>query len=471
VLTTRLVKSRGNNKEQEETMKTMNTVSAANWGATVESTNVQTQQWKRAVWTAFFGFFIDFFDLYLPIIVLAPAYVYFKPADLSSPILESFVFASALLGRPLGALVFGYWSDRMGRKRISMIAMAGSAATVFLTALLPGYESVGLLSISLLVALRFFTGFFVGGQYTGAVTLAMEACPGHRRGYYAALVTSSGNLSFVVMALIGMAVLQFFPSGGIDAPYTQIGWRIPFIAGAIMAVIFLSYIRRHLQESEVWLHSEKKGSPLASLFSSVRLGSDLFQGFLLMIGLWLIYFVPAAILPPVLRVAVKLSPFQVTQALLVGSIVAVFGFLVGGITSDRIGRRAAFIWFGLASATIGTLLTYVVVQMPNSGLWSLFICFAAMFGIVGLVWGSGPHSYLNERFHTGSRSSGYGIVFSFSVILPSFYGIYQTWLGKWMLPIYTPAALLFIGSLIVILAAAWGPETKSLKYIDDRAKH
>jgi MFS family permease len=190
-----------------------------------------------------------------------------------------------------------------------------------------------------------------------------------------------------------------------------------------------------------------------------------------MIGLWLIYFVPAAILPPVLRVAVKLSPFQVTQALLVGSIVAVFGFLVGGITSDRIGRRAAFIWFGLASATIGTLLTYVVVQMPNSGLWSLFICFAAMFGIVGLVWGSGPHSYLNERFHTGSRSSGYGIVFSFSVILPSFYGIYQTWLGKWMLPIYTPAALLFIGSLIVILAAAWGPETKSLKYIDDRAKH
>jgi len=281
-------------------MKVANTAAAPGW-TEAEAPTVSAQQWKRSIWTAFAGFFIDFYDLYLPIIVLAPAYAYFKPAEVNSPILESFIFATALLGRPLGALTFGYWSDRVGRKRVSTIAMAGSAATVLLTAALPGYANIGILSIILLIVLRFFTGFFVGGQYTGAVTLAMEACPARQRGFYAALVTSSGNLSFVVMALLGMAVLQIFPAGSADAPYSLYGWRIPFVVGAVLALIFLSYIKHNLEESKVWLQARSKGSPLTSLFSNVRIGRDLIQAFVLMIGLWLIYFVPAAILPATLR--------------------------------------------------------------------------------------------------------------------------------------------------------------------------
>jgi len=447
-------------------MKVADTAVASAWAEPANAA-VSAQQWKRSVWTAFAGFFIDFYDLYLPIIVLAPAYAYFKPAGVNSPILESFVFATALLGRPLGALTFGYWSDRIGRKRVSMIAMAGSAITVLLTALLPGYASIGMLSISLLIFLRFFTGFFVGGQYTGAVTLAMEACPARQRGFYAAVVTSSGNLSFVVMALLGMAVLQLFPAGNAEASYSLYGWRIPFIAGGVLAFIFLSYIRNHLEESKVWLAARSKGSPLTSLFANVRIGRDLVQAFVLMIGLWLIYFVPAAILPPILRTAVQLSPIQVTGVLLVGSIVAVGGFLLGGYVSDQIGRRAAFVRFGLLLAIAGTLTTVYVVGLPNTNMAMIHIAFSIMFGIVGLVWGSGPHSYLNERFHTGSRSSGYGIVFSFSIILPSFYGFYQSWLGKVMLPIYTPAAILLVGSIIVIAAAAMGPETQSLRLIEE----
>ena len=156
-----------------------------------------------------------------------------------------------------------------------------------------------------------------------------------------------------------------------------------------------------------------------------------------------------------------------TGALLVGSIIAVGGFLAGGYISDRIGRRAAFVRFGLLLAVVGTLLTVYIVGLSNTSVPAIYLGFSIMFGLVGLVWGSGPHSYLNERFHTGSRSSGYGIVFSFSIILPSFYGFYQNWLGKVMSASQTPAALLLIGSIIVVVAAAIGPETQTLRYIDE----
>jgi hypothetical protein len=89
------------------------------------------------------------------------------------------------------------------------------------------------------------------------------------------------------------------------------------------------------------------------------------------------------------------------------------------------------------------------------------ICVLAcvVFGVVGLVWGSGPHSYLNERFHTGNRSSGYGITFSFAIIPSSFFGVYQRWLSAFMPRNDAPSVLLLIGALLVVLAAAWGPET------------
>ncbi len=150
-----------------------------------DAADVQT---RHAVWTAFVGFFIDIYDIYLPIIILAPAYVYFKPDALRSPMLDSFIFVSALLGRPAGALFFGYFADRLGRKGVTTLTLKGAACCVFLTALLPGFQTIGVLSLVLLIVLRFVTGFFAGGQYTGAVTLAMETCPRKHRGFYGALI-------------------------------------------------------------------------------------------------------------------------------------------------------------------------------------------------------------------------------------------------------------------------------------------
>jgi len=424
----------------------------------------------HAVWTAFFGFFIDIFDIYLPIIILAPAYIYFKPAEMKSPILDSFIFVTALFGRPVGALFFGYSADRLGRKRAASVTMSGAALCIFLTALLPSYQTIGMASVVLLIVLRFFTGFFAGGQYTGAVTLAMETCPKERRGFYGALIGSSSNLSFVVMAIFGMILLRWLPSGKLDDPYTQWGWRIPYLVGAAITLIFLAYMRSYLQESEHFLNAKSKGmsSPFKSLFGDIGVSTDLFQGFLLMNGLWLAYFVPGAMMPALLHSAMGLTAFQVTQVMLVASICCFAGFLIGGLIGDRIGRRAAFIWLGTVAAIVGGIVFHLMVQLPKEE-FSLIVTYASIvFGVIGLVWGSGPHAYLNERFHTNSRSSGYGIAFGFAIILPSLFSIYQNWLSSFVPMVQTPIILLVLGAAIVVGAAAWGPETSASSYLDSK---
>src|ERR1700685_939352 len=101
---------------------------------------------RRAVRAAYFGFFVDMFEVYLPIAVLAPALVYFIPAGLSAATkatIFSVVFAISLMGRPIGSMVFGHFGDRLGRRRITLISVAGFAIATLLVAALPGYQSWG----------------------------------------------------------------------------------------------------------------------------------------------------------------------------------------------------------------------------------------------------------------------------------------------------------------------------------------
>lgn len=450
-----------------ETTKTMPANPASSWATTQHAASGTL---RKAVLTAFFGFAIDVFDLFLPIIILMPASIYFRPPGLVSPVLDSFIFAVALLGRPVGALCFGYLADRLGRKRTATLTMSGLGACVLLTGLLPGYQTIGMLSLAGLLGLRFLTGFFAGGQYTGAVTLAMEACPRNKRGFYGGLIGAASNLSYIVMSGLGLALFQLLPPNGIDSAYVQWGWRIPFFIGALLAFGFHRYVTREVQESQRWLDAQDNPASerhtFARLFSGMQLGK-LVQGFVLMNGVWLVYLVPGAIMPTMLRGMLHLDSSQVTAIMLVATVVTFFGYLLGGAISDRIGRRTAFVLFAIVAGTVGSFLLYLLAGLGADQFGTALVIATAAFFTAGLVWGSGPHAYLNERFHTGNRSTGYGIAFSFAIILPSFFGLYQRWLDAWFPAHVTPALLFVIANLVVIGSALAGPETFRSNNLDD----
>jgi MFS family permease len=177
---------------------------------------------RRAVRAACFGFFVDMFDVYLPIAVLAPALAYFIPAGLSGTTRATFfyvVFAITLIGRPLGALMFGSFGDLLGRRQTTLASVAGLSVVTLLMALLPGYEASGGFGVAALIVLRFLDGIFSGGAYTAANPLAMEYSPKDKRGLYGALIHVGYPAALLCTSLLTALIMTIAPGGDASSPY------------------------------------------------------------------------------------------------------------------------------------------------------------------------------------------------------------------------------------------------------------
>ncbi len=420
---------------------------------------------RRAVLGAWLAFFVDLFDIYLPIVVLAPAIAYFVSPQLGEAgiaMVNGAIFAATLLGRPIGAFIFGHLADTVGRRRTTVIAMTGAGVTTLLMALLPGYQQWGVVVVVLFVALRLIGGIFLGGEYTAANPLAMESSPKHKRGFYSALITTGFPLAYASISLVTVLLLHVIPAGDINSPYVQWGWRLPFIIGAALTFGLAVYYSRSLEESELFRRSAGAKSPLRVLFSG-DMFKHFLQVFVMVSGFWLSLQPVATILPRVLGGGVGLSSSQVTVTLVVVNLVAAAAYLPLGSFSQRTGRRPFLIVSGLLMATVATGLYYLLVAATPQSFTGVLLLTASIVVLAFLPW---PIliAYINERFHTGVRASAYGVAYSLAVILPSFYFVYQAWLSAIMPLHYTPLVLLAAGALLIAGGAAWGPETRDVDF-------
>lgn len=423
-------------------------------------------QASKAATSAFFGFFVDMFDVFLPIIVLAPAYIYFQPPSISpsvAALAASLVLAATLLGRPLGSVIFGYLSDQIGRKPVTMISVAGFGVCTILMGLLPGYSTWGPVSLYVLILLRFIGGIFLGGEYTAANVLAMEAAPKEKRGLYSGYIQSGYPVAYVLIALITFVMLQLFPlKGGLDSPYIAYGWRIPFFIGGLMALGFILPFRLSVKESTLWVKADKKLNPLSLVFSGDNL-RHFMQVFLVLSGFWFLTIAAAAgILPGMLIRVVHLTPQDMTVVMMIASVALIPGYVLVGALSQKIGRRSMIIAMAILSGTVGLYSYYLLLSAPlNFGM----VVLLASIIVVTLtsVWGL-TTCYLNERFPTRVRSSGFGMAFTLPVIIPSFYGFYQGMLDSVMPPQFTVLVLVAVGALLTLIGAVMGPETKDVDF-------
>src|SRR6516164_5474946 len=243
------------------------------------------------------------FEVYLPIAVLAPALAYFVPTGLSGAAQATIfygVFAVSLIGRPIGAVIFGHFGDRLGRQRITLISVAGVGLVTLVIALLPGYAAWGQGAIVALISLRLLAGIFIGGEYTAANPLAMEYSPKEKRGLYAAFIHIGYPAALICISLLAALMLNVAPGGDAGSAYAVWGWRIPFVIGALLAGALFVYYYLLVPESELWRASKKSTAPLKELFS----GSDLRrlgQLFVVMSGAWLTLNATVGALPGVIN--------------------------------------------------------------------------------------------------------------------------------------------------------------------------
>jgi MFS family permease len=436
------------------------------------SVAIDNKKAKSSLWAAFLGFFVDMFDVYLPIIALGPAMEYFQPKSLPSSVsitIYYIVFAISLIGRPVGAAIFGHYADKIGRKKTTLISIAGFGVGTLLIGLLPGYNQIGIWALVLLILLRFIDGIFLGGEYTSASPLAMENSPHHKRGFYSGIILGGFPAAYVAISLVTATVMKFVPAGSLTSPYVTWGWRIPFFIGALLALAYVIYFNRHAEESDLFLEGKKEAgtkkeesAPLKELFRGES-GRNFLQVFVLMSGIWFTFNSIASALPGILSNYLKIPSATVTNGLLVINVILFFTYILGGIISQKIGRKPFLIAMGLITMIVGTFLYYSAIRVAVQNIGLAFILAGLMEVLCMSVWGA-VTAYITERFQTGVRASGFGLGYSLAVIIPSFYSFIMLWLSNFIPYQYTAVVLLGVGGLLTTIGAAWGPETRDVVF-------
>lgn len=415
---------------------------------------------RRTILAGCIGFAVDFFDIYLPVLALAPVIRIFEPPGLSaaaSTTIYFSTFVATLFGRPCGAVLFGHWADRIGRRRVTIVSIVGFGVLTMLIACLPGYATLGSWALVLLIALRFLDGVFMGGEYTSNNTLALEMVPKERRGFVGGLLQAAYPIGFALVS----AVTSFLLRVTTPVQYAAWGWRLAFLFGGLMAFGFLLFYRT-VPESPLWEQSEKSEAPLKEVCTGLH-GRNLLQVFIMMVGFWFASQV-ASILPGVMIQHLHMPASLTSDIFLVGSVVLFFGFVGAGLLSQMIGRRPAILLFGATTLIGGTALYYVLVAgaLAGASLATTAVVTIALYVLIVSPWGI-VTTYIAERFPTHIRASGYGIGYSAAVVIPAFTGFYMLWLSALIPYNYTPLVLLVIAGVLMIGGAMMGPETREVE--------
>lgn len=419
---------------------------------------------RAAVRAGVVGNYVDQVNIFLPVVALAPALVTLAGphAGVTSGAL---VVVATLLGRPVGAMVFGRIADRVGRTRTTQVAIAGTAACSLLIAAVPTHASVGALAIGAVVLLRFVGGVFLAGEYTSAIPLAMEWSPPRRRGLVSGLIMSMAPWAQSTIAFATAALLALLG----PATYAEWGWRLSFVAGGLASLALLAYYSARVADAPHVVRQREQADTRAPAALGLRavLGGAyagaFWQMFGLMSGLWLMTNMVVIAATGRLAADHGLDGGEVATVMGVASVAQALVMSTTGHWSTVLGRRRYFVGWGLAAAVLAPLLwlaTMTAAVLP-------FVVGVALLQVV-TVCGYGPvGAYLCERFPAHVRSTGYGTAYSLSIVVPA--------LWPWWLPRLEPllghdgavVAVLVVGGLLVAGCGALGPRLARGELDDD----
>ncbi|MCW4602422.1 MFS transporter [Janibacter hoylei] len=419
---------------------------------------------RAAVRAGVVGNYVDQVNIFLPVVALAPALVTLAGphAGVTSGAL---VVVATLLGRPVGAMVFGRIADRVGRTRTTQVAIAGTAACSLLIAAVPTHASIGAFAIGAVVLLRFVGGVFLAGEYTSAIPLAMEWSPPRRRGLVSGLIMSMAPWAQSTIAFATAALLALLG----PATYAEWGWRLSFVAGGLASLALLAYYSARVADAPHVVRQREQADTRAPAALGLRavLGGAyagaFWQMFGLMSGLWLMTNMVVIAATGRLAADHGLDGGEVATVMGVASVAQALVMSTTGHWSTVLGRRRYFVGWGLAAAVLAPLLwlaTMTAAVLP-------FVVGVALLQVV-TVCGYGPvGAYLCERFPAHVRSTGYGTAYSLSIVVPA--------LWPWWLPRLEPllghdravVAVLVVGGLLVAGCGALGPRLGRGEIDDD----
>jgi len=396
------------------------------------------RDFRRVIIAASVGNVIEWYDFYIFGSLAAVLSVkFFEQSHPVAALLSTIaLFTAGFLIRPLGAFLFGWMGDRVGRKYTFLITLSGMGLGTGAIGLIPTYQSIGLTAAFLLFGLRMIQGLCLGGEYGGAITYVAEHVPDDSRGYYTGWLQTSPTLGIVVSLAVIIATRTYFGNQVFD----EWAWRVPFLVSFLLVAIAI-YIRLQLQETPIFQEIKARGqmtrNPWREAFLSPNIKYILIaivvligQGVVWYSGqFWALYF-----LQQVSKVDALTSAYIVGAALLIATPSLIFF----GWLSDQIGRKPVILG-GMLLAAITYYPLYLwlgTVTQPGNINYpiAIFIIFILVC-YVGMVYGP-VGAFLAEFFPGRIRYT--------SVSVP--YHIGNGW-GGGLVPFITTAAFAATGSI------------------------
>ncbi|HET9073219.1 MAG TPA: MFS transporter [Solirubrobacteraceae bacterium] len=418
----------------------------------IGTTAVRTTRARRAALRGgIAGNFVDQMHIFLPVTTLGPALpVLAGPSAVASSV--AYVVMATLIGRPVGAMIFGPLADALGRVRTTRVAIAGTAASTGAIALLPTHQVLGVWTMVLVIMLRFLGGVFLAGEYTSAIPLAMEWSRPRHRGLVSGLVMSMSPWAQACVAFVTVWLLTVLGRG----EYAVWGWRLPFAAGALASVLMLVYYSRRVVDAgtftRVGLRADRPG--LRDVLGG-RWAPAFWQVFLLMSGLWLMTNMAVIVMAQRLTGDTHLGPTGVALVMGGAAVVQALVMALTGHLSTVLGRRRLLVLWSSAALVAGAPL-WLWVTRGAGGLLGAGVGVAALQALTVCAYGP-MGAYLTERFPTVVRATAYGTAYSLSIVVPALYPYYLPDLERVLGHEGGPAALLILGAVLVLAGTAAGP--------------
>jgi MFS transporter, MHS family, shikimate and dehydroshikimate transport protein len=419
----------------------------------------------RAVALAsFIGTTIEWYDFFLYGTAAALVFnrLFFPTFDPLMGTLAAFgTYAVGFVARPIGGIVIGHYGDKIGRKSMLVLTLLIMGVATFLIGLLPTYEQIGPWAAVLLLVLRIAQGFGVGGEWGGAVLMAVEHAPPHQRGYYG----SWPQIGVPAGLLVSTAVFSYFSSMP-EETFLSWGWRVPFLLSALLVVVGL-VIRVRIVETpsftKVKQEARQERQPIVEVLKRyprevlLAMGARFAEN-----GAFYIY---SAFVLTYATQHVKMDRQPVLNGILLAAALELVAIPAFGALSDRVGRRPVYL-FGAVMTVLWAYPFFALIDTGNPAyVWlalavALPVSHAAMYGPQG--------AFLSELFGTSVRYSGASLGAQLSAV---FAGGLSPFIATWLLAESGTgrlglAAYLATMGLVTVIAVFLASETRHNNLVD-----
>jgi len=415
---------------------------------------------RRVAFASFIGTAIEWYDFFLYATAAAlifPKLFFPQFSPLAGTLASFATFGVGMIARPLGGLVFGHFGDRVGRKSMLVITLLLMGGATFLLGLLPTFEEIGVLAPILLAVLRFLQGFAVGGEWGGAMLMAVEHAPEQSRNFYA-----SWPQFGVPVGLVSSTVMFATFSSLTGKHFLVWGWRVPFLFSIILIGVGL-FIRMRIVESPAFVRVKERRAearlPLLELLRSCP------RPALLSVGMCLIT-VSGFYVNTTFTMSYVTGRFDLGRNVpLTGQLLAgaseVVALLFFAPLADRIGNRA----IAIGSPACVVLFAYPYFWLVDTGrpalIWlamsSLLFTGSALYAVTGVL--------LAELFETRVRYSGMSFGYQMAGLLSAPAPLICTALVHWAGGASWPVATYLAGSAFITLIAVYFASKKTRQAI------